>query len=838
MRLESLWQDFRHALRLLRLNPGFTCVALLSLALGIGANTAIFQLLDAVRLRMLPVKNAQELVEVRIDAKDGRSGSFINEHAELTYAQWEQLRTRQQGFSQMFAWGPDEFNLASGGEVRNSTGLWVSGDLFSDLGLQPVIGRLINAGDDHRGCGVPPAVLSYSFWQREYGGDPAVIGQKLNLNSHPVEIVGVAPASFYGLVVGRRFDIAVPFCGQQTINATAVYGESSVLDVPYVWWLSAMGRLKPGWSVEKAGAQLNSIAPSLFHDTLPAGWGGVRARHYLDFRFKILPAGNGASSLREQYSTPLWLLLGIAGLVLLIACANLANLMLARASVREREIAVRLAVGASRARIIRQLLSESGLVAIFGSILGFGLAQWVSRSLVLLISGEQSHLVLELKPDWPVLAFTAAVAITTCILFGLAPAFRATRISPQAAMKAGGRAMAGSRESFGLRHGLVVSQVAMSLALLFGALLFTRTLRNLMVVDAGFEQNGILIAQLDFTQVNVPLASRAHYRREILERIRTIHGVEAAAQVAVMPMSGNGIGNDVWASGTPQPAHQNSAFNLVGPGYFKTLGTPLLRGRDFSDSDTAASPKVAIINETFAKKLELGRDPIGKIFHREATSREPETDFQIVGLVKDTKYFDLREDFRPIAYLALEQNTPRSPGTQVVLRSAASFLGLTAGIKHEVAEISPSIDLSFQNFHSMIGDSLLQERLMAVLSSSFGLLAGVLAIVGLYGVISYMVIRRTNEIGIRIALGADRAGILKLILREAGTLLGIGVAFGVLLSLLGARTAKALLYGMKSYDPATLLAAIALLGIVAIAASALPARRASNLDPMVALREE
>src|SRR5689334_92311 len=284
MKLDALWQDFRHALRLLRLNPGFTCVALLSLALGIGANTAIFQLLDAVRLRLLPVKNPQELVEVRIDSKNGRSGSFINEHAELTYAQWEQLRARQQGFSQLFAWSTDEFNLASGGEVRNSAGLWVSGDLFSDLGLQPAAGRLINAADDHRGCGVPPAVISYSFWQREYGGSPAAIGQRLNLNSHPVEIVGVAPASFYGLVVGRRFDVAVPLCGQQSINGTAVNGERSPLDVAYVWWLTAMGRLNPGWSPEKATAQLNSVAPALFHDTLPAGWAGERAQHYLDFR--------------------------------------------------------------------------------------------------------------------------------------------------------------------------------------------------------------------------------------------------------------------------------------------------------------------------------------------------------------------------------------------------------------------------------------------------------------------------------------------------------------------------------------------------------------------------
>ncbi|HWC19735.1 MAG TPA: ABC transporter permease, partial [Terriglobales bacterium] len=667
---------------------------------------------------------------------------------------------------------------------------------------------------------------------------PGVIGRKLNLDSHPVEIVGVAPASFYGLVVGRRFDVAVPICGQGAINGSAIDGDRSVLDVPYVWWLTVMGRLQPGWTVEKAAAQLNSVASSLFHDTLPAGWAGDRARQYLDFRFKILSAGNGVSSLREAYSAPLWLLLGIAGLVLLIACANLANLMLARASAREREIAVRLAVGASRARIIRQLLTESALIAVFGSILGFGLAQWVSRSLVFLISGEQNHLILDLKPDWPVLAFTAAVAISTCILFGLAPAFRATRVSPQTAMKAGSRAMTGSHESFGLRHGLVVSQVAMSLALLFGALLFTRTFRNLLVIDAGFQQTGILVTQLDFSQLNVPMENRAQYRRQIVERIRSLPGVDAATEVAVMPISGNGIGNDVWVHGTAESKKKECRFNFVGPGYFRTLGTSLLAGRDFSDSDTASSPKVAIVNEAFAKQFELPPNPVGTTFRREATSREPETDFQIVGLVQDTKYFDLREDFHAIAYAPFEQGNLRSADTQIAVRSTAAFGDLTAAIKRAMAEISPSVVISFRNFHSMVGESLLQERLMATLSTFFGLLAGILATVGLYGVISYLVVRRTSEIGIRIALGADRAGILAMILREAGTLVGIGIAAGVALSLIGARTAKTLLYGMKSYDPATMAVAIALLGIVSIAASALPARRASNLDPMVALREE
>lgn len=838
MNLETLWQDFRHGLRLLQLNPGFTCVALLSLALGIGANTAIFQLLDAVRLRMLPVKNPQELLELRIVSKTGRSGSFINGYSQFTYAQWEALRSRQQVFSDLFAWGPDQLNLSSGGEVRNADGLWVSGNAFNALGVQPILGRVFTRADDYRGCGLPGAVISYSFWQREYGGDPGVIGRKLSLNSHPLEIIGVAPASFYGMVVGRSFDVALPICGQAAINPTAINGDSSVLDVPYIWWLSIMGRLKPNVSMTQATAQLNSIAPALFHDTMPAGWAGGRAKEYLSFRFKMLPAGNGASNLREDYSTPLWVLLGIAALVLLIACANLANLMLARASAREREIAVRLAVGASRSRITRQLLTESLMLASVGAVLGFAVAQWASRFLVAFLGIAQRNLFLNLKPDWTVLAFTAAVAVLTCILFGLAPALQATRISPHAAMKAGSRGVTGGRERFSLRRGLVVSQVAMSLTLLFGALLFTRTLRNVLSVDAGFQQSGILVTQLDFTQVNVPISNREEYRSQIMERIRAIPGVESAAEAVIVPMSGNGIGNSVWIPGTDQSKHLDSAFSIVGPQYFKTIGTPLLAGRDFKETDTAASPLVAVVNETFVKKLGLGRNPVGKIFRREATSHEPEVEFQIVGLAKDTKYFDLREHNWAIAYLPAAQSHLRDPGIQFVLRSAAPMASITSQIKSTIAEVNPAIEINFQSFQRMIGDSLLQERLMATLSGFFGFLAALLATVGLYGVISYMVVRRTSEIGIRMALGADRAGIIAMILREAGVLLIAGTVIGVILSLASARTAKSLLYGLKSYDPITLVAAVLLLAAVTVTASLLPARRASHLDPMVALREE
>lgn len=834
MKLDTVWSDFRHGLRLLRLNPGFTSVALLSLALGIGANTAIFQLLDAVVMRMLPVNKPQELMEVRVQSKKGgRSGSFINGYSQLTTQQWEALRARQNVFSGMFAWGPDDFNLSPGGEVRNVSGLWVSGEFFDVLGVGPALGRVFTPADDRRGCGLPGAVISHSFWQHEYRGDPSVIGREISVNGKPLAIVGVSASGFSGIAVGRSFDVALPICGQAAVN-----GEGNPLDRDYVWWLTAMGRLKPGVSEAQALAQLNSFAPSLFQDTLPKSFKGDRAQQYLDFRLKTLPAGTGVSNVRSYYSSPLCLLLGIAGLVLLIACGNLANLMLARATAREKEIAVRLAVGASRGRIIRQLFAESLLLAVIGAGLGFALAQWLSRFLVSFLTTQGNSLFLDLHPDLRVLAFTTGVATLTCVLFGLAPALRATRISPQAAMKAGGRSTTAAHERFGMRRALVAAQVSMSLVLLFGAILFARTLRNLTTLEAGFRETGILVADLDFSDLNVPKTTRLAYKRQILDHVRSLPGVESAAEAGVVPISGNGINDGVWLSGTDKAKQKTSWFNYVSPDFFKTLGTSVLAGRDFNETDTPTSPKVAIVNEEFARQLTGGTNPIGKSFRREATSLEPELDFQIVGLVETTKYQNLRDDPTPIIYLPASQQPEQGTDIQMVIRSSGSFVDLSSHIRSLGTDLNPRMAITFQNFHTMIRDSLLQERLMATLSGFFGFLAALLATVGLYGVISYMVVRRTNEIGIRMALGADRSGVLLMILREAAGLLLAGVGVGLILSIAGAQTAKALLYGLKAYDPLTLLVAVVLLAAVGAIASALPAQRASRLEPMVALREE
>ena len=830
--IENFIQDIHYGLRQLRRSPGFAAVALLSLALGIGANTAIFQLLDAVRLRMLPVDNPQQLAEVHLTNQHGRMGSFFNWHAMLTNALWERIRDNHQAFSGVFAWAPDDFNLAPRGEVHLVHGIWVSGDFFNVLGVRPILGRLLTTADDQHGCGSGAgAVVSYAFWQRELGGEASAIGRKLTIDYHSVEVLGVTPASFFGLDVGHSFDLALPICSQPILG-----GEDNYLDTRYDWWLTVMGRLKPGWTLEKATANLSSTSPGIFEATLPPGYDADHVKKYLAFKLAAYPAGSGISSLREGSSATLGLLLAITGLVLLIACANLANLMLARASARERELAVRLALGASRRRLIRQLLAESLLLAVAGAGAGLLLAHTLARFLISFLSTQGNQVFLNLKADWRVFAFTAAVAMLATVLFGLVPALRATRIAPGEAMKAGSRGMTADRQRFGLRRALVVSQVAFSLVLLVGALLFTRSLRNLLTVDLGFQRTGILVTNIDLTPLNLSVERRFAFERELLERIRSTPGVESAAQAAVVPISGNSMNRTIWMQGA-DPAHAgNPWFNWVSPDFFKTMGTPLLAGRDFNDHDTATSPKVAIVNEAFVRQFNIGTNAIGKRLLQKAGLGQPHVEYEIVGLVKNTKYQDLREDFPPLVYVPIAQGT--EPDQPILIRSRAPMPALTAQVKQTIAQTSPDISVNFSVLENMIHDELLGERLMATLSGFFGLLAGLLATLGLYGVMSYAVARRTNEIGIRMTLGARQGEITAMIIREAGMLLAAGLVVGIPLSIAGGRAASSILFGLKPYDPVTLVAATALLAFVALGASFLPARRATKVDPMVALRYE
>lgn len=830
--MDRISSDLRFGLRQLRLNPTFTAVAVLSLALGIGANVAIFQLIDAIRLRTLPVQRPQQLVNIDLAPGSWRQGWRSNRRPRLTYALWESIRTRQQGFSGTLAWSDMRFNLAQGGQARYAEGLFVSGDFFNVLGVPPEIGRTFNAQDDQPGCGSPGAVISHGFWQSEFGGDPAVTGKTVRLDGRPFPVLGVTPPGFFGVEVGHRFDIAVPVCADPMFYEP----EKSRIPLRTAWWLSAMGRLKPGWTLERANAQLQSVSQAIMEESLPPFYRADNARKFLANKLSATPGATGVSELRRHYDDPLSILLATSGLVLLNACANLANLLLARASVREREIAVRQALGASRGRLIAQLLSEGLLLAIFGAALGALLASLLSRGLIAFLSTEGNQMFVAMGMDWRVLGFTAAMALTTCILFGLAPALRATRETPAAVMRSGGRGLTAGRNRFSLRRALVVAQVTMSLVLA-GALLFVRSLEKLLAVEPGFRPEGLVAVDVDLRAAHYPMERILNVRRQMLDQLLERTGAISGAEVFLRPVSGAGWDGMVWPDGTSD-AHQLALFNQVGPNYFHTMGTDFLAGRDFDNRDNVKAPRVAIVNEEFAKTFFNGQNPVGRAFRQEEGVGRPDDIYQIVGVVRNTKYYELREDFRPIAFLPSAQDDNPQPSASFVLRINKPLGDFYRAAAASVGQLQPRAAVDFTVLTTELKESLLRDRLMAALAGAFGLLAGSLAVLGLYGVIAYMVARRRNEIGVRIALGATRGRIIALVLREAALLLGIGLVLGTALAAWAGEAAAALLYGVTPRDPLTLGGAIALLALVALFASYGPAWRASRMEPLAALRDE
>ena len=833
--LETLWGDLHFGVRLLRFNPVFAGAAILSLALGIGANTAIFQLLDAVRLRTLPVKNPQELASVRIDERQSWSGSANGRYSELTYAMWEQIRAQQQGFSEVFAWSPTQFNISPAGEVQNVQALWVSGEFFETLRVEPALGRLLSPADDRPGCASSGVVISYSFWQHQYAGDRSIVGRTLSISRHPFEIIGVASAGFYGVEMGRYFDVAAPLCAEPIVDGN----EDAVLTRRDYWWLASMGRLKPGWTIERATAQLRAASPGLFEATLPESFNPEQAKRFLAYRLAAFPGGSGVSELRSNYESPLWLLLALAGLVLFIASANLANLLLARASAREKEMGMRMAVGASRSRLIRQLLAESLLLAAIGAALGGFLAHSLSQVLVASLSTKNDPLFVEMGTDWRVLGFTTGLAVLTCVIFGLAPALRATSVSPNVVLKEGGRGTTDGGSRFGLRRVLVVAQIALSLTLLVVALLFARSLGKLASVDAGFERDGILVTDIDFTALNLPGERRTPFAKELLDRLRTIPGVDSAATAKIVPLSGNGEIHDILTGDpdAPKDHHSLSAFNAVSQDFFRTMRTPILAGRDFNEHDVVGAPLAVIVNETFARTILKTGNPVGMQFRVRRMSKISGP-YEIVGLVKDTKYADLREDAQQIVYTPMAQNERPDTDVEFLIRAHGPLASLILNVKSVAKGTSSDLDVSFVVLQEMIEEGLLRDRLMARLAGFFGGLAVVLAVIGLYGVISYMVARRRNEIGIRMSLGADRRSIIALVLRESLLLLAIGLTLGVVLALAASSAAASLLFGLKAHDATTLIMATVILAVIALAASYIPALRASRLDPLEALRHE
>jgi predicted permease len=820
---ETMAQDLRYALRTLRANPGFAATAVLSLALGIGANTAIFSILNAVMLRSLPVEDPQRLVQV--DSPEG-GGYFTNPI-------WEQVRDHQKAFSGSFAFDTERFNLAEGGQSYFAEGVWVSGDFFRVLGVPAIRGRVFTPDDDLHGGGHagPVAVISHKFWERHFSSDPDIVGKTVRLDRHPFTIVGVTPPWFTGLDVDKHYDVAIPL-GCEPILHT----DRSALNERSSWWLRILGRLTPGETMPQADAKMKALAPEVNRATVPE-WNADGKRKYLQRSLGVRPASTGFSDTGHEYRKALFTLMAVVGLVLLIACANIANLLLARAAARQREISIRMAIGAARRRVMRQLMSESLLLALLGAAGGLLFAVWGSRLLVRLISATGNELQLDTAPDFRVLAFTMGVAVLTGLLFGLAPALRATSVSPNNVLKEHARGTVGGR--FSLGRALVTGQVALSLMLLVGAGLFLGTFRNLLNTELGFSRHNVLLIRAVMTQSNIPPKQRPPVCRQIVERLRAIPGVAAASSSWVTPISHMTWNNNVSPEGYVSKREEDTLvyFNRISPGFFETLRIPLLLGRDFSDHDDLAAPKVMIVNETAAHRFFGPASPIGKTVGVPGEKPGQQDVFQIVGVVKDAKYENIPESMLPSAYLA-SQDTETWPEISFELRSAQPVETLIPAARTAIGQVNRGISLDFRNFETQVDESLLQPKLVALLSAFFGGLALLLAMIGLYGVTAYGVARRQAEIGIRMALGAQPGAVIWLVLREVAVMLAIGTALGLAASVAAGRLVASLLYGMKPHDMAPLAVAALLLAAATGMAAYLPARRAARLDPMTALREE
>ena len=819
--MEQAWSDLRYAVRRLRQTPVFTGVAAVSLALGTGANVAIFSLANALLLKVLPVPEPHRLVRVLPGSE--LHGGF------LTNAVWEQIRDRPDLFDGTFSWSNRRFTVESDGEIDDVPGILASGAFFDVLGTGAILGRTFTPRDDRRGAGAdgPVAVIGYGYWQSRYGASPEVLGRSIRLDGYEFTIVGVTPPGFSGVDVGQSFDVAVPLAADALLS-----GQETSLE-RNVWWLKVMGRRKRGQPPEQTLAALRASQPAIREATMPAGLAPDDRGRYLGRPFDLVAAPTGTSYLRLRHRTTLLMLMGIVALVLLMACANLANLLLARASARRHEIEVRMAIGATRARLVRQLLTESLVLSLVGTALGLVFARWASTLVAHELSSRTSRVSLDLSLDWRVLAFTTAIGLVTALLFGAAPALRSTRGETGLTAQGNVRVPPGARR-YTLEKLLAAMQVALSLVLLFGAGLFLRSFAALLTVDTGFDRRSVLVVSLDLRRTEAGPGRRAVLFQQVLDSVRAAPGVESAAFTLFAPLSG------AWASGPVEvrdtdasPPHDRQAyFNAISEDYFRTLGVPILAGRDFTGGDALGASRVAIVNEAFARKFFGVSNPVGRSYEQEGVGTT-----QIVGFVADTKYRNLREPPPPTAFRPERQRTAPEPWLHLVIRGQDPGF-LTRSVGSAVTRVNERIKLDPRPLDRDAGDSLIQERLVATLSGFFGALALLVASIGLYGLVSLAVTRRQREIGVRLALGALPRAVVGMILRDMWTVTALGLLAGSLASLVAARFASSLVFGLEPTGVATLTLAISTLVVSATLAGYLPARRAARLDPMTALRDE
>ena len=845
--LEHLVQDVRYGVRQLGRSPGFTVVVALSLALGIGANTAIFSLIDAVMLKTLPVRDPGRLVFLRrtgqtssdMPAVESDNGS--ENVSPFPYPSFEEFRARNHAFSSLFGFvslGKASINI--GGQTNLADGELVTGDYFAGLGVAPILGRAIT-GEDARPSAPRVAVISYGYWSRQFGHSPGALGKGITVNGVPFTIVGVAPPEFFGVQPGRAVDVWVPLVEEAKLlpyGMSSTPGGRSLFTSRDWWWLIITGRLKPGVTDQQATAQLEVLS----RQSITAGLESP-LKPGVNLHMRLEPATKGLALLRQEFSKPLWILMIIVGVVLLIACANVATLLVARSTARQKEIAVRLSLGAPRARLIRQLLTESVLLGGLGGALGLLFAYWGSHALVLLMSSGGEPLSVNVQPDAKVLAFTAAVSALTGILFGLAPALRSTRVDLTPALKAGvgGLSVVSRRTRLGLGKSLVVAQVALSLLLLVGAGLFVRTLENLQNQNLGFNQDHLLLFGIDPAKNGYKGERLNDFCGRLLARLQALPGVSSATMSEVTLVSGiqNHWGISIEGR-KPEPGENTGVdWNNVGPSFFETMGIRLLLGRGVEWRDSSTSPKVAVVNEVFAHRFLGGQNPVGQRFRFEELFTGPSPVYEIVGLVQDAKYASLRKAPLPTIYLPYSQ-TPLPPwAAHFEVRTAGDPLALVPAVRRVVRDLDPDLPLAgVKTQTEQIAETLVQERLFARLSSFFSGLAALLAFIGLYGLLAYAVTRRTGEMGIRMALGAQRYDILRLVFRETLVIMFLGISIGAPAALAATRFIRSMLYGLKPADPLTTAVSALAMMVVAVLAAYLPARRASRVDPMVALRYE
>jgi putative ABC transport system permease protein len=818
--------DTRHAVRALAATPVITAVSVLSLALGIGANTALFSILNSLVIKQLPVRAPQQLVV--IDNYRGDTGAPAR--TSWTNPIWEQIRERQHDlFASAGAWGPTRFNLAESGRVDPVEGAFVSGGMFRTLGIEAVAGRTVTPADDVRGGGPdgPVAVISARLWQARFGGVRDVLGQQLTVNRVRFTIVGVLPPGFLGPEVGKAMDLFLPLASEATIR-----GRESALDERSNWWLQMVARLEPDQSIEQAAAALNVARPAIREATMPADERPDFRARYLNDPIALFPAATGVSPLRTRFEQPLAIILVVVGAVLLIACANIANLMLARAAARQHEMSVRLALGASRLRLGGQMLVESLILAGTGGLAGLAVAVVGAPLLVRQLGSDTGAATLDLSIDWRVLAFTAAASLGATLLFGLAPAFGLGRVEPNDAIKEQSRTVAGER-GLGFRHALVVVQVGLSFALVVGAGLFVRTFATLTTTSLGFNPSNLLIVRVDVAPARVASDETSAFAQRIADAVAATPGVSRASLSRITPMSSGNTTTTAQLSGGPSlsRAERTVWVNYLGPGWFETFGLRLLAGRDFAPSDTVGGEPVAVVNEAFVRHFGGGQKVLGLRINPDRANGP-----RIVGVVNDSVYRTVRLGVVPTMYLPMAQGGFHGSAFSVTAKAVAPRGLLERNIAEAIGRTAPDLAFTFRDYGDQLRATVIQERLVALLSGFFGALAMLLASLGLYGVTAYSVGRRQTEIAVRMALGASAPGVVRLVLGRVATLVLVGVAIGVVLSLWAAKFVGALLFGVQPRDPMTIVAAAAVLVTVGLFAGWLPARRVSRLDPTTALR--